>query len=197
MRWKDLCYSTHASLLTPEEIEMYENNEDVTVQRFKIDDTHQQVFIRNNTRSGILAQIETRLGLARKATRKLMVGETDKFVLALLDGKQLSEKLVMNALYGFCGASMGMLPMKAIAATITCIGRDTIMLTKNHLENNHDCQVVYGGKPSEYQIFKMKCYTNTLLFHCRHGLRHGPLQPNGNIREADAGSVRAGSHGLQ
>jgi DNA polymerase delta subunit 1 len=145
MRWKDLCYSTYASLLPPEEIEMYEKNENVTVQRFKIDDAHQEIFIRNKTRSGILAQIETRLGLARKATRKLMVGETDKFVLALLDGKQLSEKLVMNALYGFCGANMGMLPMKAIAATITAVGRDTIMLTKDHLETNHDCQVVYGG----------------------------------------------------
>ena len=50
----------------------------------------------------------------------------------------------MNSLYGFTGAVHGMLPCTTIASAVTAEGRNMLQLSKEHVEANYKCKVVYG-----------------------------------------------------
>jgi hypothetical protein len=50
----------------------------------------------------------------------------------------------MNALYGFTGAVHGMLPCTRIASAVTAEGRNMLQRSKEHVEANYKCKVVYG-----------------------------------------------------
>jgi DNA polymerase delta subunit 1 len=68
---------------------------------------------------------------------------------AVYDGKQLAYKISMNSVYGFTGASKGMLPLVAIASTVTMRGRQMIEETKNYVEANFPgANVRYGDTDS-------------------------------------------------
>jgi len=64
------------------------------------------------------------------------------------NGKQLAFKVSMNSMYGFTGASKGMLPCMAIASTTTSKGRSMIEETKNYVEENFRAKVRYGDTDS-------------------------------------------------
>lgn len=114
---------------------------------------------------GVLPQILEKLWAGRQATRKRMATETDGFVYKLLNAKQLAQKarkknfflrfiflckqfalvqVGMNSLYGFCGATRGMLPCTRIASAVTAEGRNMLQMSKEHVEANYKCKVVYG-----------------------------------------------------
>ena len=64
---------------------------------------------------------------------------------AVYNGKQLAYKISMNSVYGFTGASKGMLPLLAIASTVTWRGREMIETTKNYVEEHFPgAKVRYG-----------------------------------------------------
>lgn len=64
---------------------------------------------------------------------------------AIYNGKQLAYKISMNSIYGFTGAQRGMLPMEAIASTVTMRGRQMIDETKTYVEANFPgAKVRYG-----------------------------------------------------
>lgn len=50
----------------------------------------------------------------------------------------------MNSLYGFTGAIHGMLPCTTIASAVTTEGRNMLQRSKEHVEANYKCRVVYG-----------------------------------------------------
>ena len=59
--------------------------------------------------------------------------------------------LYMNSMYGFTGASKGILPCMAIASTTTRKGRSMIEETKNYVEVNFPgAKVRYGGTRYHY-----------------------------------------------
>ena len=111
---------------------------------------------------GVLPQILEKLWSGRKATRKKMASEPDEFVCKLLNAKQLAQKarfcfsfcfylfirvriqVSMNSIYGFTGAVHGMLPCTTIASAVTAEGRCMLMKSKEHVEANYKCKVVYG-----------------------------------------------------
>jgi hypothetical protein len=115
---------------------------------------------------GVLPQILEKLWAGRQATRKRMATETDGFVYKLLNAKQLAQKasfcfafcfhfiflckqfalvqVGMNSLYGFTGAVHGMLPCTRIASAVTAEGRNMLQRSKEHVEANYKCKVVYG-----------------------------------------------------
>ena len=65
----------------------------------------------------------------------------------VFDGKQLAFKVSMNSIYGFTGASKGILPCMAIASTTTARGREMIDETKTYVEENFKgAKVRYGGE---------------------------------------------------
>jgi DNA polymerase delta subunit 1 len=67
----------------------------------------------------------------------------------MFNGKQLAYKVSMNSVYGFTGASKGMLPCVPIAATVTCEGRHMIEQTKELVEREFEgAKVRYGDTDS-------------------------------------------------
>jgi len=61
------------------------------------------------------------------------------------NGKQLAYKISMNSVYGFTGASKGMLPCVPIASTVTLIGRGMIQKSKEYVEEHFPgSKVRYG-----------------------------------------------------
>lgn len=61
------------------------------------------------------------------------------------NGKQLAYKISMNSVYGFTGASKGMLPCVAIASTVTSQGRTMIQMSKDYVEQHYPGSIVRYG----------------------------------------------------
>lgn len=103
-------------------------------------------FLQNKV--GILPTILKNLLVARKVAKKQMNHTSDPFLKSLLNGKQLALKVSCNSVYGFCGASNGMLPSLAIASSVTTLGRQMIEKTTQIIEEKYDANVVYGDTDS-------------------------------------------------
>jgi DNA polymerase delta subunit 1 len=85
----------------------------------------------------------------RKKAKKLMASAEGTPMEAVYNGQQLAYKISMNSIYGFTGASKGMLPCVAIASTVTMRGRQMIEETKNYVEENFQgAKVRYGDTDS-------------------------------------------------
>lgn len=112
---------------------------------------------------GLLPEMLEDLMSARKQTKKEMKiaqqkleTETDpKIIKELkqeiknLDGKQKAQKISANSLYGAMGAfSTGTYICLAAAESTTNMARQMLVDTKEFLEKNYDCTVVYGDTDS-------------------------------------------------
>jgi DNA polymerase delta subunit 1 len=97
----------------------------------------------------LLPTILTDLKAFRKKAKKLMAQAEGTPMEAVYNGQQLAYKISMNSIYGFTGASKGMLPLVAIASTVTMRGRQMIEETKNYVEENFPgAKVRYGDTDS-------------------------------------------------
>lgn len=97
----------------------------------------------------LLPTILTDLKAFRKKAKKLMAAAEGTPMEAVYNGQQLAYKISMNSIYGFCGASKGILPLVAIASTVTMRGRQMIEETKNYVEANFPgARVRYGDTDS-------------------------------------------------
>lgn len=142
MRWKNLCYTTY---VTGDE---FRNIDGVLYEDYETSPGRFETFAHRPGEKGILSSIEEDLGDARKSTKNLMKGEKDVFRYNLLNSKQLAQKVTMNSLYGFCGTVRGSLPLVAIAAAVTCTGRDMIVKTADFVRDTMGGTVVYGDTDS-------------------------------------------------
>ena len=120
------------------------------------------VFVKANTKKGILPLILEELLAARKKAKadmkaeKAKGAEMDPLKYAVYDGRQLALKVSANSVYGFTGAQVGQLPCLEISSTVTGYGRQMIESTKNLVESHycvangyeHDAQVIYGDTDS-------------------------------------------------
>lgn len=102
---------------------------------------------------GLLPSILKELLKARKSAKKDMNNATDPFMKSIYNGKQLALKISCNSVYGFCGASNGMLPLVDIASCVCAIGRTMIEKTKYLVEFHYDAEVVYGDTDSNLVRF--------------------------------------------
>ena len=99
--------------------------------------------------TSLLPTILTDLKAFRKKAKKLMAQHEGTPMEAIYNGQQLAYKISMNSIYGFTGASKGMLPLVAIASTVTMRGRQMIEETKNYVEANFPgAKVRYGDTDS-------------------------------------------------
>jgi len=97
----------------------------------------------------LLPVILSDLKAYRKKAKKLMAAAEGTPMEPIYNGQQLAYKISMNSIYGFCGASKGMLPLVAIASTVTMRGRQMIEETKNYVEANFPgANVRYGDTDS-------------------------------------------------
>lgn len=92
----------------------------------------------------LLPSILLELKQFRKQAKKDMAASSGA-LKAMYNGKQLAYKISMNSVYGFTGASKGMLPCVNIASTVTTKGRSMIDQTKEYVEKNFPgAKVRYG-----------------------------------------------------
>ncbi len=96
----------------------------------------------------LLPVILERLKVYRKEAKKKM--EEEPHLYNIYNGKQLAYKISMNSVYGFTGAvSKGILPLMAIAETVTMRGRQMIEQSKKYVEENFPgAKVRYGDTDS-------------------------------------------------
>lgn len=132
----NLCYST--LVMDPK----YDNLPGVEYEQFGPHRFAQNV-------GSLLPAILTDLKTFRKKAKKLMAAAEGTPLEAIYNGQQLAYKISMNSIYGFTGASKGMLPLAAIASTVTMRGRQMIEETKNYVEANFPgAKVRYGDTDS-------------------------------------------------
>ena len=131
----NLCYST--LVLDPK----YDNLPGVKYESFEIDGkVHKFAQDVPSLIPGILEELKAFRKQAKKDMAKAEGQMKDVF-----NGKQLAYKVSMNSVYGFTGASKGMLPCVPIAATVTCEGRHMIEQTKELVEREFPgAKVRYG-----------------------------------------------------
>lgn len=141
MRWKNLCYTTYVSG------DEFRGIDGVCYEDFETAPGHMETFACRVGEKAILSQIEETLGLERAATKREMKKEKDPFRYSLLNSKQLAQKVTANSLYGFCGTPKGMLPLVAVAAAVTCTGRDMIKTTSDYV-TSIGAEVIYGDTDS-------------------------------------------------
>jgi DNA polymerase elongation subunit (family B) len=79
----------------------------------------------------VAPELERLLLATRRATKKAMAAEKDPVRRALLDAKQLAEKVTCNAMYGLTGADTGLLRCKPVAASVTSFGRQELLRTRD------------------------------------------------------------------
>lgn len=131
----NLCYSS--LVMDPK----YDNIPGVVYERFGNHTFAQGV-------PSLLPSILSELKQFRKQAKKDMAKSTGA-TKQMFNGKQLAYKISMNSVYGFTGASRGMLPCVAIASTVTMKGRNMIEDTKNYVEKNFPgAKVRYGDTDS-------------------------------------------------
>jgi DNA polymerase delta subunit 1 len=132
----NLCYST--MVMDPQ----FDNLPGVEYETFG-----QHKFAQNVP--SLLPVILSDLKAYRKKAKKLMAQAEGTPMEAVYNGQQLAYKISMNSIYGFCGASKGILPLVAIASTVTMRGRQMIEETKNYVEANFPgANVRYGDTDS-------------------------------------------------
>lgn len=97
----------------------------------------------------LLPEILKDLKQFRKKAKADMAKSKGTPMYHIYDSKQLAYKVSMNSVYGFTGASKGMLPCVAIASTVTSQGRTMIQMSKEYVEANFPGSVVrYGDTDS-------------------------------------------------
>ena len=132
MRAHNLCFST---LVLDRQ---YMNLPGVTYETFGPHTFAQDV-------PSLLPVILNELAAFRKKAKKDMAAAEGTPMEAIYNGKQLAYKISMNSIYGFTGASKGMLPCVAIASSVTFRGRQMIEETKTYVETHFPgAKVRYG-----------------------------------------------------
>jgi DNA polymerase delta subunit 1 len=132
----NLCYST---LVIDEK---YANIPGVEYERYG-----DHLFAQNVP--SLLPMVLNDLKMFRKKAKQDMKKAKGTPMESIYDGKQLAYKISMNSIYGFTGASNGILPCVAIASTVTCRGRQMIQASKEYVEEHFPgAKVRYGDTDS-------------------------------------------------
>lgn len=148
MRAHNLCFSTYVDPKLPQ----YKSVPGVVYETFG-PHTFAQTFKASDGTDkkvpSLLPVILDELAAFRKKAKKMMAQAEGTPMEAVYNGKQLAYKISMNSVYGFTGASKGMLPLLAIASTVTWRGREMIETTKNYVEEHFPgAKVRYGDTDS-------------------------------------------------
>jgi len=117
-------------------------------------------FLTSSVRVGLLPEMLDTLLAERKKVKKMMKSEVPHSTMYnVYNGRQLGLKVVCNSIYGFTGASVGFLPEKRIASSVTKYGRGLTLKTKSLIENHPEwgrgekgagCTCIYGDTDSVF-----------------------------------------------
>jgi len=147
----------------------YDNLPDYTYNIIKFDQeradgTKEEVvckYAKQKDKFGVIPEILNDLLTERKQVKKLEEVETDVFMKAIYNGRQLALKLTANSLYGQIGAGTSPVCYVKLAASTTAVGRSQIMIAKNFVEKDlkNILMYIYENKDNKeklYEFFKEK-----------------------------------------
>lgn len=143
------------------------NNEFMNLPGFeyktmKINDERSHTFVQAKKKEdgtyerGLIPNILIRLLQARKDTKKRMKNEKDPFMKSILDGLQLSYKVVCNSVYGSMGASISPVYCQPVAETTTAMGRWYLELGRDKVLEQFPGTAVYGDSVTRYMPILLK-----------------------------------------
>lgn len=173
IRAHNMCYSTMVMRHSPKPeppVDVYEI--ETTMGRFAFAQSPQGV---------VPALLEDLAAYRKQAKRDMAAAKAagDEWTAALANGRQLAFKITMNSVYGFIGATRGMLPAVPIAASVTATGRAMIRQTKELVERLvPGSRVIYGDtvrsvsrcrlplSAREYQCASTNARVPTVLSPC-------------------------------
>lgn len=93
---------------------------------------------------GLIPRLERQLLAARRAVKKEMkTYPKSDFRYNVLDARQLAIKVLCNSVYGYMGTTVGRMPKKVLAASITAAGRQIIDQTINE-SKRLGFETIYG-----------------------------------------------------
>ena len=145
------------------------------------------IFATKETRQGILPEILESLWDERKRVKKEMKQfHPDTVQYKIANGRQLGLKVCMNSIYGFTGATVGMLPDKRIAESVTKYGRGLTLKTQDLIENHpvwgkeHGVRCIYGD-------------TDSVFCHLPRSLCDGPT-PEATVKRAEEIGIEMGEY---
>jgi DNA polymerase, archaea type len=107
-------------------------------------------FVDPKIREGILPKMLKDFLAARRVVKKQMMYETDKKKKAALNDRQLALKTMANSTYGYTGYTRSKLYKIDLAASITSVGRENILLTKKLIDKEFGYKIVYGDTDSVF-----------------------------------------------
>ena len=125
----------------------------------RADGTKEEVlckYAKEKDKFGVIPEILNDLLTERKQVRKLEEVETDVFMKAIYNGRQLALKLTANSLYGQIGAGTSPVCYVKLAASTTAVGRSQIMIAKNFVENDlkNILLYIYENKDNKEKLHK-------------------------------------------
>lgn len=164
IRAHNLCYST--IVLNPELIKKakhltYAYNSDENEMKKQGGDEYwfrmnKHTYVPSNVQKGLIPEVVEFLQNCRNKAKKAYAIETDPTKKKICKAREMAFKVAGNGMYGSLGSTQSLLPLLAIAETVTAIGRSDIQKVKSVAENMYkDCFVVYGDTDSVFVRFNV------------------------------------------
>ena len=100
---------------------------------------------------GLIPEIVEHLQNCRNRAKKAYAQATDPMAKQVCKARELAFKIAGNGVYGALGSSLSLLPLLAIAESVTALGRRDILAVKRMAESMFpDGRVVYGDTDSVF-----------------------------------------------
>lgn len=155
----NMCFSTKISRAVASKHRLVQGEDFLAVRGFTrngresfkyIDEPDDTCFLMPNRRQGVLPTILQSVLASRKVYKKKMKSVSEDSVeYGVFNGHQLALKISANSIYGFCGASRGVLTDPAIASAVTKMGRSMTNRAAFVAESQFvDTDTVYGDTDS-------------------------------------------------
>jgi DNA polymerase delta subunit 1 len=109
------------------------------------------VFVSEKHVKGLIPEVVELLQNCRTKAKKAYAEATDPLQKKVCKARELAYKVAGNGVYGALGSALSLVPLMAIAESVTAMGRNDIMLVKKTAETMFpDAVVVYGDTDSVF-----------------------------------------------
>lgn len=115
------------------------------------------IYVPDTASKGLIPEVVEFLQNCSNKAKKAYAIETDPIKKKTCKAREMAFKVAGNGMYGSLGSTQGLLPLLAIAETVTAIGRSDIQKVKSAAERMFsDCLVVYGDTDSVFVRFNIQ-----------------------------------------
>ena len=110
---------------------------------------NEHVFVSEVHCKGLIPEVVEYILSCRKKAKVALAEATTLLDKSLCKARELAYKVIANSMYGVLGSKVSFLPLKAMAETITGVGRQDLENAKRIAEGMYSgCSVIYGDTDS-------------------------------------------------